>query len=65
MIPSLTWLDGTVATNSSEKAQLLASLFVGKMKTDNLGQSPLHLEHQCDETIPKVKVTQVLVERML
>ncbi len=35
VIPPFTRQDGTVATSSMEKAQLLVSLFTAKMKVDN------------------------------
>lgn len=54
-----------MATSSKEKVQLLVSLFAWKMKVDNPGESPPHLELQCKETITKMEATQVLVERLL
>ncbi|XP_063876819.1 uncharacterized protein LOC135109359 [Scylla paramamosain] len=64
-VPPLTRPDGTVATSSKDKAQLLATLFAGKMEVDDPERSPPLLEQQCRETVTKVEVTQGLVERLL
>ncbi|XP_063845411.1 uncharacterized protein LOC135091588 [Scylla paramamosain] len=64
-VPPLTRPDGTVATSSNDKAQLLATLFAGKIEVDNPEKSPPLLEQQCRETVTKVEVTQGLVERLL
>ncbi len=54
-----------MATSSKDKAQLLATLFTGKMEVDDPERSPPLLEQQCRETVTKVEVTQGLVERLL
>ena len=64
-IPPLTKKDGTVATSSKEKAQLLASLFADKMKVDAPRQPPPHLQQQCEETVTKVVVRQEQVKLLL
>ncbi|XP_063884696.1 uncharacterized protein LOC135113371 [Scylla paramamosain] len=64
-VPPLTRPDGTVVTSSKDKAQLLATLFAGKMEVDDPERSPPLLEQQCRETVTKVEVTQGLVERLL
>ena len=64
-VPPLTRPDGTVATSSKDKAQLLASLFARKMEVDDPDRSPPLLEQQCGETVTKVEVTHGLVETIL
>ncbi|XP_063878077.1 uncharacterized protein LOC135110016 [Scylla paramamosain] len=64
-VPPLTRPDGTVATSSKDKAQLLATLFARKMEVDDPERSPPLLEQQCRDTVTKVEVTQGLVERLL
>ncbi len=64
-VPPLTRPDRTVATSSTDKAQLLATLVAGKMEVDDPERSPPLLEQQCRETVTKVEVTQGLVERLL
>ncbi|XP_063875034.1 uncharacterized protein LOC135108190 [Scylla paramamosain] len=64
-VPPLTRPDGMVATSSKDKAQLLATLYAGKMEVDDPERSPPLLEQQCRETVTKVAVTQGLVERLL
>ncbi|XP_063888878.1 uncharacterized protein LOC135115794 [Scylla paramamosain] len=54
-----------VATSSKDKAQLLATLFAGKMEVDDPERSPPLLEQQCRETVTKEEMMQGLVERLL
>lgn len=64
-IPPLSKQDGTVATSSKERAQLLASLFAGKMKVGNPQQPPPQLVQQCEKTVTMVEVTHQQVKRLL
>ena len=64
-IPPLTRRDGTVATSSKEKAQLLAALFAEKMRVEAPRQPPPHLDQQCEETVTEVEVTQSQVKKIL
>lgn len=65
IIPPLTRQDGTVATSSREKAQLLATLFAEKMRVSNPQLPPPCLVQQCEETVTKVEVTCSQVKRLL
>ena len=63
--PSLTKQDGTVATSSKEKAQLLANLFTERMKVEVPHQPPPRLEQQRKETVTKMEMTQTQVKQLL
>ncbi|KAK4319782.1 hypothetical protein Pmani_009300 [Petrolisthes manimaculis] len=65
VIPPLTRQDGTVATSSKEKAQLLATLFAEKMRVEDPHLPPPSLDQQCEEIVTEVKVTQMQVEQLL
>ncbi len=64
-IPPLSKGDGTTATNSKEKAELLAELFSNKMTVDDPTRSPPQLDLESDQTVMTVEVTQEQVERLL
>ena len=64
-IPPLTRQDGTVATSSKEKAQLLAALFAEKMRVEAPQHPPPRLDQQCEKTVTEVEVTQPQVKRLL
>ena len=64
-IPPLSKPDGTTATSSSEKAELLAGLFAQKMTVEDPRRTPPRLETECDELVTTVEVTQEQVERLL
>ncbi|KAK4317340.1 hypothetical protein Pmani_011604 [Petrolisthes manimaculis] len=64
-IPPLTRLDGTTATSSKEKADLLADHFSTKMTVADPNRPPPHLAQECDQEITTVEVTQERVEHLL
>ncbi|KAK4327331.1 hypothetical protein Pmani_002163 [Petrolisthes manimaculis] len=50
-IPPLTRLDGTTATSSKEKADLLADIFATKMTVADPNRPPPQLAQECDQEI--------------
>ena len=64
-IPPLTKQDGTTATSSREKAELLADLFSAKMTVPDPTRPPPRLTQECDQLLTTVEVTQERVERLL
>ncbi|KAK4290453.1 hypothetical protein Pmani_036646 [Petrolisthes manimaculis] len=64
-IPPLTRLDGTTATSSKEKADLLADIFATKMTVADPNRPPPQLAQECDQEITMVEVTQGKVEHLL
>ena len=63
--PPITKQDGTVTTNSKEKAQLLVKLLTEKMKVEAPQQPPPLLKQQCEVTVTKVEVTQTQFKQLL
>ncbi|KAK4306662.1 hypothetical protein Pmani_021555 [Petrolisthes manimaculis] len=57
VIPPLTRQDGTVATSSMEKAQLITNLFAEKMRVEHPHLPPPSLDQQYEEIVTEVKVT--------
>ncbi|KAK4305367.1 hypothetical protein Pmani_022729 [Petrolisthes manimaculis] len=53
-IPPLTRLDGTTATSSKEKADLLADIFSTEMTVAETNRSPPQLAQECDQEITMV-----------
>ena len=64
-IPPLTWQDGTTATSSKEKADLLADIFFAKMTVADPNRPPPQLGQECDQVITMVEVTQERVKHLL
>lgn len=64
-ISTLNRQDGTAATRSKEKTQLLAHLFPDKMKVEAPQLPPPRLQQQCENTATKVEVMREQVKRLL
>ena len=64
-IPPLNKADGTIASSNHQKAELLASLFSGKMMVPDPDRPPPQTRPLCDYTLTNINVCRAKVLKLL